>query len=147
VPAAEHNHERSLVQVRSNRLAQVLLVEFQIPRDFQIAQIPGSAQQIFELLGAGIRGQAIERGANRLGSTSGPNPATVTANPFIRREAKQHRPRWLVWAQPSSQQAAEARIVRCGVGDWGRGGNDAGHGAFQRSIPAITVMTQALGRK
>ena len=48
---------------------------------------------------------------------------------------------------PPSQQAAEAWIVRRGVGDRSGWRNDAGHGAVQRSIPLITVMTQALGRR
>src|SRR5688572_26583890 len=104
VPATEHNHEGSGFKVRDECLAQVSLVELEIPRDFQVTQVTGPPQQIGERLEFGIGGQAVERSANSPGPTGGSYPAAVASHPFIRRKAEQHRLGHLVSAEPAAQK-------------------------------------------
>jgi len=42
VSAAEHNHEGASLDIRSDRIPQLLLVGLHVTRDLEVAQIPGS---------------------------------------------------------------------------------------------------------
>ena len=115
------------------------------PRDLQIAQIAGAAQEILELLQPGIGGEPVEGWTDRARAGGGSNPPPVAPHPLIGRKAENDGPGSLIGPEPRAEELGHAWVIGRGFHHRDDRWIDAGH-CDQPAMPPIHVMTVALGR-